>query len=278
MMVCKIVNNLQSTVIYLLEGVACGAFPGDLNRMTSESLQSVLALPASRGLSVDIATRLRAAIFAGHFGPGERLREEALARAMGVSRGPIREALSQLEREGLIVIKRNRGAFVARLSREDLDEVYTLRVAVERLAVQRACEVAEPAEIAELDGIVRQMAEAISSGCTEQEAAELDLHFHDVIYQAAHHRRLYECWTNLRPQIHIVLLSRNVAHPDFRLLSVAVDSHQELVDAIRTKNVEAAGRLIEDHLLGSYERTIVGYGWSLDEPKSELLKRAGGNE
>jgi DNA-binding GntR family transcriptional regulator len=246
--------------------------------MSSESLQSVLALPASRGLSVDIATRLRAAIFAGHFGPGERLREEALAKAMGVSRGPIREALSQLEREGLIVIKRNRGAFVARLSREDLDEVYTLRVAIERLAVQRACEVAEPAEIAELDGIVGQMAEALSSGCTEQEAAELDLQFHDVIYQAAHHRRLYECWTNLRPQIHIVLLSRHVAHPDFRLLSVAVDSHQEIVDLIRAKDAEAAGRVIEDHLLGSYERTIVGYGWSLDEPKSELLKRAGGNE
>ena len=243
--------------------------------MTSESLQSVLALPASRGLSVDIATRLRAAIFSGHFGPGERLREEALATAMGVSRGPIREALSQLEREGLIVIKRNRGAFVARLSREDLDEVYTLRVAIEELAVRRACEIAHASEIDELEGVVRLMADALNSGCTEQEAAELDLHFHDLIYRAAHHRRLYECWTNLRPQIHIVLLSRNVAHPDFRLLSVAVDSHQEIVDAIRARDGDEASRLIDDHLLGSYERTIVGYGWSLDEPKSELLKRAG---
>lgn len=245
--------------------------------MDSDSLQAVLALPASRGLSVDIAQRLRAAIFSGHFGPGERLREEALASAMGVSRGPIREALAQLEREGLIVIRRNRGAFVARLSREDLDEVYTLRVAIERLAIQRACEVAQPAELDELQGVVERMAEALTGGCTEQEAAELDLEFHDLIYRAAHHRRLYECWTNLRPQIHIVLLSRNVAHPDFRLLSVAVDSHQELVDAIRDKNIERACKHIEDHLLGSYERTIIGYGWSLDEPKSEILKRAGGN-
>ena len=245
--------------------------------MTTESLQSVLALPVSRGLSVDIATRLRTAIFSGHFGPGERLREEALASAMGVSRGPIREALSQLEREGLIVIKRNRGAFVARLSREDLDEVYTLRVAIERLAVQRACEVADVSELNELQEIVNRMAEALSGGCSEQEAAELDLQYHDLIYQAAHHRRLYECWMNLRPQIHIVLLSRNAAHPDFRLLSVAVDSHQVILDAIRAKNSIDARELIEDHLLGSYERTIVGYGWSLDEPKSELLKRAGGD-
>jgi DNA-binding GntR family transcriptional regulator len=245
--------------------------------MTSDSLQAVLALPASRGLSVDIAQRLRAAIFAGHFGPGERLREEALASAMGVSRGPIREALAQLEREGLIVIRRNRGAFVARLSREDLDEVYTLRVAIERFAIQRACALAESSELDALDAVVARMAEALTSGCSEQEAAELDLGFHDLIYLAAHHRRLYECWTNLRPQIHIVLLSRNVAHPDFRLLSVAVDSHQALVDAIRAKNVAEAERLIEDHLLGSYERTIVGYGWSLDEPKSSLLRQTGGN-
>lgn len=245
--------------------------------MTSDSLQAVLALPASRGLSVDIAQRLRAAIFAGHFGPGERLREEALASAMGVSRGPIREALAQLEREGLIVIRRNRGAFVARLSREDLDEVYTLRVAIERFAIQRACALAEPAELDALDAVVARMAAALTSGCSEQEAAELDLSFHDLIYLAAHHRRLYECWTNLRPQIHIVLLSRNVAHPDFRLLSVAVDSHQALVDAIRAKNVVEAERLIEDHLLGSYERTIIGYGWSLDEPKSSLLRQTGGD-
>src|SRR6478752_4464093 len=102
--------------------------------MSSESLQSVLALPASRGLSVDIATRLRAAIFAGHFGPGERLREEALAKAMGVSRGPIREAFTQLEREGLVVIQRNRGTFVARLKREDAEELYSLRLVLERLA------------------------------------------------------------------------------------------------------------------------------------------------
>ena len=121
------------------------------------------------------------------------------------------------------------------------------------------------------------MAEALISGCTEQEAAELDLEFHDVIYRAAHHRRLYECWTNLRPQIHIVLLSRNVAHPDFRLLSVAVDSHQELSTRFETRTSSKPARLIEDHLLGSYERTIIGYGWSLDEPKSEMLKRAGGN-
>src|SRR5215210_2156420 len=122
--------------------------------MPRDDLDAVLAMPESRSLAVDIAERLRAAILDGHFGPGERLREEALARSMGVSRGPIREALVRLEREGLLVIRRNRGAVVAQLSREDLEEVYTLRVAIERLAVQRAVLYADDSQIAEMQAVV----------------------------------------------------------------------------------------------------------------------------
>ena len=63
--------------------------------MPHDDLGAVLALPENRSLAVDIAERLRAAILGGHFGPGERLREEALARSMGVSRGPVREAAEE---------------------------------------------------------------------------------------------------------------------------------------------------------------------------------------
>lgn len=215
-------------------------------------LDDVLALPASRGLGVDIATRLRSAILTGYFGPGERLREEALAKTMGVSRGPIREALIQLEREGLIVIRRNRGAFVAQLAREDLDEVYTLRVAIEQLAVTRAVRFATERDLEGMQEVVDRIAERMSHGITEQEAAELDLDFHDLIYLAANHRRLYETWTNLRPQIHIVMLNRNVADDDFR--EMVVPSHQAIVDALRSRDEVRAINLTLEHLHGSYER------------------------
>jgi DNA-binding GntR family transcriptional regulator len=205
-------------------------------------------------LGADIATRLRTAILNGYFDPGERLREEALARAMGVSRGPIREALVQLEREGLIVIRRNRGAFVAQLAREDLEEVYTLRVAVERLAVQRAVQFATDEAIAEMQAVVDDIAARMSRGITEQEAAELDLQFHDLIYKAANHRRLYDTWTNLRPQIHVLLLNRNVAHEDFR--EFVVPSHQAIADAIGARDEVRAIELTLDHLHGSYARVI----------------------
>jgi DNA-binding GntR family transcriptional regulator len=225
--------------------------------MPRDDLGAVLALPENRSLAVDIAERLRAAILGGHFGPGERLREEALAKSMGVSRGPVREALVKLEREGLIVIRRNRGAAVAQLSREDLDEVYTLRVAIERLAVQRAVAVGDEQILARMQDVVDEIAAALARGISEQEAAELDLRFHDLIYQAANHRRLVECWMTLRPQIYIVFLNRNVANPDFR--EYVVTSHQEILDAIRSRDEALAVSLTEGHLRGSYERIVMSH-------------------
>jgi DNA-binding GntR family transcriptional regulator len=222
-----------------------------LDGMTPD-LALVLSPPHKRVLAEDVAARMRTAILQGYFAPGERLREEQLANALGVSRGPIREALVQLERQGLVVINRNRGAVVAQLSREDLEELYTLRLAIEELAVRRATRFADADAIAALDTIVVRIEDAFARGVTESEAAELDLALHDLIYRTARHRRLEETWANMRPQIHILLLSRNVAHGDFR--EMLLTSHQELVGAMRDQDEERAVAFIREHIAGSYER------------------------
>ncbi len=225
-------------------------------RMPSSSsqvdLSSVLSPPRKRVLAEDVASRLRAAILAGHFAPGERLREEQLANALGVSRGPVREALVQLERQGLVVINRNRGAVVAQLSREDLEELYTLRLPLEELAVRRATQLATDADIAKLEAIVGRIRASVERGVSESEAAELDLELHDLIYELARHRRLRETWETIRPQIHILLLSRNVAHGDFREMLLL--SHQDIVESIRLRDEDRAVSFIREHLAGSYER------------------------
>jgi DNA-binding GntR family transcriptional regulator len=242
--------------------------------MTQTSdLAATLSLPVNRGLGVDIAERLRGAILTGMFGPGERLPEEQLAKAMGVSRGPVREALVHLEREGLIVIRRNRGAFVAQLSREDLDEVYTLRVAIERLATERCVAHATEAELDEIQAVVDQIAQNMIDGITEQVAAELDLQFHDIIYRVGKHKRLYDIWATLRPQIHVLLLNRNMADDDFR--DMVVSSHQDIVDALRARDTERAIAITMDHLLGSYDR--VRRSNQARESEAQRVKfRAGG--
>jgi DNA-binding GntR family transcriptional regulator len=205
-----------------------------------------------------VVARLRTAILNGRLKPGERLSENILARTMSVSRGPVREALSILEREGLIIVERNRGTFVARLSREDLDEVYSLRRLMEPLAVQLAVQRGEPAHFDAMQSVVDQMKEATRRGITGQESAEMDLAFHTLIYQAAKHKRLLEFWKDLQPQIHILLLARTVADPDFRDMGAA-EQHQKILDAIRDKNEEAALQIMVPHIHGSYQRVIRSY-------------------
>lgn len=210
-----------------------------------------------RSLADDVVERLRDAIFQGSFKPGEPLREEQLAAMLDVSRGPVREALVQLEREGLVIVRRHRGATVARLSQIDLEEVYSLRLALERLAVQRAARYATADDFAAMEAVIRGFDAALARGPSEKEIAELDVRFHDLIYRAARHQRLYDCWSNLRSQIYIFLLSRNVANPDFR--DVTIKSHADLLEAMRARDEARVTQLIEEHLRGAYDRVVQGY-------------------
>src|SRR4051812_29804509 len=109
--------------------------------MTKEQLTSTpvsLHPPPKRNLADAVTERLRDAILDGKFKPGKLLREEELDAMVDLSRGPVREALIRLEREGLVQVRRPRGDIVAQLSRTDVEEVYGLRLALERLAVQTA--------------------------------------------------------------------------------------------------------------------------------------------
>ena len=223
--------------------------------MTSKEL--ILSPPLNRSLADEIIVHLRKAILSGKFEPGERLGEQFLAESLEVSRGPIREALSQLEREGLVIIRRNRGAFVARLSREDVDEVYSLRLALERLAVRLAIKNATSADLSEMQATIDTMASYLERGLTEQEGAELDVRFHDILYRSTHHKRLYGFWENLRPQIHVFLLSRAAANSDFRQYAVA--GHQAILDAICDKDEARAIATLEDHIQGAYDRVVKSY-------------------
>lgn len=209
---------------------------------------------AKRGLADDVADRLRVAIFQGAFKPGDPLREEQLATMLDVSRGPVREALIQLERERLVLVRRNRGATVARLSRTDVDEVYSLRLALERLAVQLAVRHADAADFAAMRSILLDFDSKLSRSPSEEEIADLDVRFHDLIFRAARHQRLYECWSMLRSQIYMFLLSRNVANPDFR--EITLTSHTDLFTVLQARDETRATQLLDEHLRGAHDRIL----------------------
>ena len=109
----------------------------DTNESLRTSLQELADPVPRKSLSDEVLDRLRVAIIRGQLKPGQRLNETMLATTLDVSRGPVREALTQLAREGLVVLQRYKGATVARLSQEEIEEIYELRVALERLAMSK---------------------------------------------------------------------------------------------------------------------------------------------
>lgn len=214
-------------------------------------LLNKLTLSNRRSLSKDVVDLLRAALVRGAFEPGQHLNEAGLAEKLGVSRGPIREAFVELEREGLLTLERHRGARVTRLSRTDIDEIYELRTALERLAIERAVQHATDDDFAALGDAVKRIGRAVDEGDLHGVVA-LDVLFHDLIYAAAHHSRLYSSWSTLRPQIETFLHSRSIDTTDY--LAKAVPEHEALLGALRARSKAEATRLIDSHIRNSYER------------------------
>ncbi|MGW5719803.1 GntR family transcriptional regulator [Amycolatopsis sp. NPDC003865] len=186
-----------------------------------------------RGLADEVADRIRDAIFDGTYPPGGSLREVELADALGVSRGPVREALLKLEREGLVRGEWHRGTTVTALTAEDVAELDSLRAALEQLAV--ALVVDRGPDLAAVDAAVARMDRAAD----EHEMVRCDLGFHDAVYAAAGHRRLREAWEAIRSQVHLFLLTRIGVEPAGYLAGIPAE-HRQLAEALRAGDRDAA--------------------------------------
>ncbi|GLY51180.1 GntR family transcriptional regulator [Lentzea sp. NBRC 102530] len=193
-----------------------------------------------RGLGTEVADVIREAIFEGAYPPGTALREVELAEVLEVSRGPVRDALKELEREGLVRTEWHKGSTVAVLSAKDVAELDSLRGALEVLAVERVVAVD-----ASLDEIALA-AEKMERADTPHEMVRCDIAFHDAVYAAADHARLAQAWDAIRSQVHLFLLTRVALSSDGYLQQIR-DEHRDLVAALRLGNVEGALKLFAEH-------------------------------
>ncbi|MFI7119894.1 GntR family transcriptional regulator [Amycolatopsis sp. NPDC049868] len=195
-----------------------------------------------RGLADEVADRVRDAIFGGAYPPGAQLREVELSAALGVSRGPVREALLKLEREGLVRSEWHRGAIVTTLSEVDVAELDSLRSALEQLAVRLVVANAPEADLAAIDEVVDRMDRARD----EHEMVRCDIDFHDAVYAASGHRRLVEAWQAIRSQVYLFLLTRIGVNSDGYLASIPAE-HRRLASALRARDAEKALELFAVH-------------------------------
>ena len=187
---------------------------------------------------------LRRAILKGELKPGERLMEIALADKLGVSRTPIREAIRKLELEGLVVMAPRKGAKVASITERDLNDVLEVRKGMEVLAISLACKRITGEELEKLESIERSFQSLIESG-NLTELAEMDVKFHDTIYQATNNQRLEQLLNNLREQMYRY---RMEYLKDIAVRRTLAEEHKAICEALRGRDESKAQNYVSVHI------------------------------
>lgn len=187
---------------------------------------------------------LRRAILKGELKPGERLMEITLADQLGVSRTPIREAIRKLELEGLVVMAPRKGAKVASITERDLNDVLEVRKGMEVLAVSLACERITREEMERLEEIESRFQNLIEEG-NLTELAEVDVEFHDTIYNATNNKRLVQLLNNLREQMYRY---RMEYLKDIAVRRTLAEEHRSICAALRERDEKKALDCIKVHI------------------------------
>jgi DNA-binding GntR family transcriptional regulator len=187
---------------------------------------------------------LREAILRGELQPGERLMEVQLAKKLGVSRTPIREAIRMLEQEGLAVTIPRRGAEVAKMTLKDMEDVLEIREALDELAVQIACTRITEEQLEELQQEKVQF-EMCTQGTDVRLIAEADMKFHDVIYKATGNPKLVSILNNLREQLYryrVEYLKDAACYP------VLIQEHETITESLKARDINRATRAMHEHV------------------------------
>lgn len=205
---------------------------------------------SSFSLTDEIADIIRDRILKGEYEIGEKIKENQIATELRVSRTPIREAFKQLENEGLIDYVPNRGCFAKGFTKQDVDDIYAVREALERLAVERAVERITPDELAALEEEWDLM-EFYVKKKDSQKVLELNSSFHNIIYASTRSRFLAQVLRSYKTYID---KTRKSVFNDESYLDAILEEHRAILDAIKEKNMEKAVRAVSAHLEYSQDR------------------------
>jgi GntR family transcriptional regulator of gluconate operon len=212
---------------------------------------SDLAIPQATELGQKVLEQLRVLIITGQLAPGTHLVEAQLSASFAVSRGPVRDALSQLEAEGLVEARR-RGVFVIGLTSRDIDELYSLREGMELLAIGETLRHDHSTEWHIAESPLSQMKLAAEQG-DYASFARADLNFHGSFYDIAGHRRLQKMWQQYEPTFAVLLTLTTAEDVD---LLPSYESHVEIHNHMKLGDLDKATVALREHLLGSRNRLV----------------------
>ena len=182
-------------------------------------------------------------ILDGTYGPGDRIREMALATELGTSQAPIREAMRDLEAMRFIESVPYKGARVRLVTTAELAETYPVRATLEELAGTMAATHVDPALLDGLQSELDAMRRCAQAGELHEQLAH-DARFHELIVEAAHNSVLLDAWRGLRIEARTLV---TVIKSDADLVSIA-ETHQVILDAVRAEDPAALGRELRGHI------------------------------
>ena len=200
-----------------------------------------------RTITASVVNILRAAILDGRFPPGAQLREVAIANELGVSRAPLREALTVLAESGLVSRIPFRGSFVATVSSQQIAEIASLRNKLEPMAIELAIPHLGKRQLRALTDDVETMQAAADEG---DMAKSIDAHmgFHRRLYEYSQHDLLLSIWLSWEAQLQLFLSLDHQAFEDLHELAAA---HLRLLDAVLTKDMAIITDEVALHIHGA---------------------------
>ena len=191
----------------------------------------------------EIREQLIEDILNGRLAPGARIVETRIAQQFGVSQGPVREALRDLELFGFVVSSPFRGTQVRQISTEDLLEIYPIRAALEGVAARAAAVRIDDATLAHLEELIGLMRDAAARDDHRAEA-DADHKFHHAIVRASGNRMLEHVWQTMRLSI-TTCVTHSVTH---RSLVEIAERHVEVLQALRSHDPDRAEAAIRRHI------------------------------
>jgi len=211
----------------------------DESRATTDSDNNDLS---GKSLSELARRRILDGIRDGEYPPGSRIPEREVSESLKISRTPVREAIRQLQVEGLLVIKPNTGAEVVSLSLQRMIELYTFRCHLEEFAASEAASFASPPEIEILDEIISQSEQSLDD---MKKFAKLNREFHTTIHRAARNQYLIQSLQLLHTNL--ALMPGWSSSKDDRV-SQSHQEHAKVVEAIKASDPEAAKLAMREHI------------------------------
>lgn len=215
-----------------------------------------------QNISEELVKYIKQQIISGELNPGDRIVETKLARELGVSQTPVREAIRHLHGEGIITIVPNKGPMVRTLDMKDVFEIYSVRSMLEGLAIRLATQNATDEQIAGLESFYGEMKQKLHDDSVSSLLHDSS-HIHRTIIEMAGHSRLLNMYQSISFQISLVnrlLGAKSTKQKE-------VDQHLELIEALKKKDPDTAEQTMRKHIFRSYRDFV-----QLTEKKEQQLE------